>query len=144
MWLFPVSFSPIWLQVRGSISRMSFSYKRPPFVLSADSEAQGIFIFITEKQASILSVSINTDWQLMCLVQKPSNICTSICTFKWLCITVKQVVNYMYIKFIEKLVIFNYNCQFTVYMIRIFWIDPLADLVSRGFYKSWFICLFYL
>lgn len=40
--------------------------------------------------------------------------------FKWLYITVKQVVNYMYIKFIEKLVIFNYNCQFTVYMTRIF------------------------
>ena len=56
----------------------------------------------------------------MCLVQKPSNIFTSICTFKWLYITVKQVVNYMYIKFIEKLVIFNYNCHFTVYMIRIF------------------------
>lgn len=78
------------------------------------------YIYYRERQASILPVSINTDWQLMCLVQKPSNICTPICTLKWLCFTVKQVVNYMYIKFIEKVVIFNYNCQFAVYMIRIF------------------------
>lgn len=82
--------------------------------------AGDFYIYDRERQASVLPVSINTAWQLMCLVQKPSNICTSICTCKWLCITVRQVVNYMYIKFIEKLVIFNYNCRFTVYMVRIF------------------------
>lgn len=46
---FPVSFSPTRLGLRGSISPMSFSHNRLPFVLSTDSEAQGTFIFITER-----------------------------------------------------------------------------------------------
>ena len=44
-----ISFSPVLLGLRASISPMSISYKRPPFVLNTGSEAQGNFIFITER-----------------------------------------------------------------------------------------------
>lgn len=95
------------------------------------------YIHRRDRQASILPVPFSADWQLMRLVPKPANICTPICTpactFQWRRVTVKQVVNDMYIKFIGRLVIFHYHCQFAVYMVRIFGIRPLADLAGRGF-----------